>query len=425
MRPHRGVWWSLPLFLMLLLSAFQTGQTQGKADQAKQQLDRLRSEIKEYEKRLTETRSREKDLLGELEDLEREVALRTELVQKLQVEQQRTQEALETSGRELQTIEGILVHTRQDSLRTELDRGALNDLVARRAVYTYKHFHRDLLKAALTSGSLMQWLTRQEYLRRIAAVDNRNLDQLERKNQRLAALGNDLVRRQTAESSRLLKYQEIAAYNDRLLKETSSAAAKLQDRRADREKLLTRLRKDRDLIARQLQEKKDAALQVENLIKSLESKRAKATTLLPLPKLSALDLPFPQMRGKLAWPTQGEVVGRFGLQRHEKLATVTENPGIDIEASEGTPVISVSSGEVTKITWLRGYGNTVIVDHREGYYTVYAHLGQIQVREGQVVRTGEALGRIGQSGSTAGPRLHFEVWVKREKQDPLDWLAGK
>ncbi len=398
-------------------------QAQESSDHAKQ-LDRLRGEIQEFENRLKESRTREKGVMSELERLDKDVALRSELVRRLADEKKRTQKSLETSRRELENIQGSLVRTRQDSLRTELDRDALTDLVAKRAVYTYKHFRRDLLKATLTSGSLMQWLTRQEYLKRITAVDQGNLNQLQRKNQKLAALGNNLAQRETVESSRLQKYQAMVSYNERLLKESSRETALLKKRRAERETLLKRVRQDREFIAQQLQEKKEAASRVEDLIKSLETKRAKASTTVPPPK-TILDAPFATLRGRMTWPAQGSVVGRFGLQRHEKLSTLTENPGIDIEAEEGAPVISVCSGEITKITWLRGFGNTVIVDHRDGYYTVYAHLEQIQVREGQVIRAGESLGQVGQSGSLAGPRLHFEIWSKREKQNPLDWLAKK
>ena len=92
---------------------------------------------------------------------------------------------------------------------------------------------------------------------------------------------------------------------------------------------------------------------------------------------------------------------------------------------KGAEVKILPTGQITKITWLRGYGNTILIDHKDGYYTVYAHLGTILVREGQIVEAGEVIARVGQSGTLEGPRLHFEIWAQREKQDPLSWLVSR
>lgn len=415
----------LALLLATLPSGWAggTGLSQEEADQASQQLERLRQEIQEFEKRISESQNREKNLLGELEDFDREIALRLELIQKLEQERNRAQRSLEATQRELGLLQVEIGKTRSDSIHTAQERDSLAALVSRRAIYTYKHLQRDVLKAILTSHSVVQMLTRQEYIKRIAAADRRNLLYLDQKNQKLIRLGNELAERQNEQSVRLERYRKIAQYKNELIEEGNSEAELLKKRRQDRESLLKRIRQDQDLLRTQLADKKLAAQRIESLIKSLEARRESLPT--PPGVTWAPAIPFSQLRGKLNWPTLGRVVSRFGLQRHQKLATVTENPGIEIEAKEGTPVSSVCTGQITKITWLRGYGNTVIMDHHDGYYTVYAHLGQILVREGQIVSGGEMIGRVGQSGSLSGPRLHFEVWAKREKQDPITWLVPR
>ena len=397
--------------------------TQEEADQATQQLDRLRKEIREYENRISESQSRERDLLDELEDFDREIDLRRKLIQKLEEERNRAQASLVKTRRELDDLQVEIESTRRDSIRTAQERDSLAVLVSRRAIYTYKYFRRDVLKAILTSHSAVQMLTRQKYISRIAEADRNNLQSLDQKNAKLISLGNDLTARKTEESIRFDRFRRTAKYKEELIAEENLEAEQLKKRRADRETLLKRIRKNQDLLRIQLSEKKLAAQRIESLIKTLETQREN----LPVqPEVTwKPEIPFDQLKGKMNWPAMGSVVSRFGLQRHEKLATVTENPGIEIEASEGTPVVSVSAGQVTKITWLRGYGNTVIVDHRDGYYTVYAHLDQIFIREGQVISGGEMIGRVGQSGSLSGPRLHFEIWAKREKQDPLVWLIPR
>ncbi len=397
--------------------------TQEEADQASQQLERLRREIKDFESRISESQSREKDLLDELEDFDREINLRRKLIQKLEDERNRAQASLAKTRRELNVLQAEIKSTRRDSIRTAQERDSLAALVSRRAVYTYKYFRRDVLRAILTAHSAVQMLTRQKYISRIAEADCNNLQRLDRKNAKLIQLGNDLSARKAEESIRLDRFRRTAKYKEELIAEENLETELLKKRRLDREALLKRIRKDQDLLRIQLSEKKLAAQRIESLIKTLETQRES----LPVPPEVTWkpEIPFDQLKGKMNWPTMGRVVSRFGLQRHEKLATVTENPGIEIEASEGTPVVSVCAGQVTKITWLRGYGNTVLVDHRDGYYTVYAHLDQILVREGQVLSGGEMIGRVGQSGSLSGPRLHFEIWAQREKQDPLGWLIPR
>jgi len=290
-------------------------------------------------------------------------------------------------------------------------------------VYVYKYFQRDALKALLTSQSVVQMLVRQDFIRRIAEADRRNLIRLDDKNRELASLNERLRGQRLQKSAKLEQYRKTAEYKDGLIQEQNSEAELLAKRRSDREFLLKRIRQDQELLRRQLEEKKLAAQRVESLIKSLESEREG----LPAPPevTWAPEIPFRELKGKMNWPALGRVVSRFGLQKHDRLATVTENPGIAIQAQEGAPVNCVCAGKVTRITWLRGYGNTVIVDHQDGYYTVYAHLGTISVREGQIVSTGDQIGRVGQTGSLEGPRLHFEIWAKREKQDPLGWLVPK
>jgi septal ring factor EnvC (AmiA/AmiB activator) len=421
---RRWAWLLSAIWLGIVGSGSDAFSAPGEAEQAAQQLDRLRREIQEFEKRLSETRHREQNLLGELEDYDREIVLRTELISRLEEEKKRAQQALQSAGRELDAVLERIGKTRTDSINTAKEKEALADLVKRRTIYAYKYLKRDIFKSLFTSRSVLQWFTRQEYLRRIAAADRSNLMRLDQKDQELAEISSELAQRRAQVDQRLQQYQKAAAYKEKLLQEESTEADILKKRRTEREALLKKVRQDKTALSQQLEEKKQAAQRIESLIRTLEKERESAPVV-PPPAALIPEIPFQQLQGKLDWPTLGRVVAKFGLQKHEKLATVTENPGIDIEAQEGAPVTAVSAGTVTKITWLRGYGNTIIVDHRDGYYTVYAHLGQIQVKEGQTVRRGERIADVGQSGSISGPRLHFEIWAKREKQDPLLWLSSR
>jgi murein DD-endopeptidase MepM/ murein hydrolase activator NlpD len=120
---------------------------------------------------------------------------------------------------------------------------------------------------------------------------------------------------------------------------------------------------------------------------------------------------------------RGKVTTGFGRQKHPKHGTVTFNSGIDIAALEGTPVRCVARGQVEYVDWLDGYGRMVVVNHGGGYYTLYAHLLESLVVVGQSIEPGGILGRVGDSGSLDGAKLHFEVRSKADPVDPRAWLG--
>ncbi len=127
----------------------------------------------------------------------------------------------------------------------------------------------------------------------------------------------------------------------------------------------------------------------------------------------------PPVAGKLSWPVAGGTVtsgfGKRGRSFHD---------GIDIGAPAGAAVLAAEDGEVIYSDFLRGYGNVIIVRHREGLATVYAHNQNNGVREGQQVRRGEAIATVGNSGRTIGANLHFEVRQDNVAHDPLYFLPA-
>ena len=103
------------------------------------------------------------------------------------------------------------------------------------------------------------------------------------------------------------------------------------------------------------------------------------------------------------------MVAEYGPQVNPRFGTKTFRNGIDIEASEGSNITAVFPGHVVYTGWFRGYGNLIIVDHGGEYYTLYAHVADIQVTEGDDVKQGQMIGTVGDTGSLQGPRLYFEV----------------
>jgi len=120
---------------------------------------------------------------------------------------------------------------------------------------------------------------------------------------------------------------------------------------------------------------------------------------------------------------RGQLVGNFGPEKHPRFGTVINNNGIDIAADIGTPVRSVAKGRVEYTSDdYASYGPIVIIDHGDGYRTLYAHLSEINVAVGQEIASGAVIGRVGEAGSLKGPVLHFEVRKGGAALDPAGWL---
>jgi len=123
----------------------------------------------------------------------------------------------------------------------------------------------------------------------------------------------------------------------------------------------------------------------------------------------------------LPWPTVSrQLLHGYGAYRSPVTGTTFENPGIDIKTPVGSNVVCVGNGEVSSVSWLPGFGSLVIVDHRNGFRTVYANMTSVTVRQGSSVRAGSLLGTSGES--VDGAFVHFEVWRGRDRSNPLTYL---
>ena len=123
------------------------------------------------------------------------------------------------------------------------------------------------------------------------------------------------------------------------------------------------------------------------------------------------------------WPVDGKLESGFGGRRNPFGGSSFEfHSGQDIDAPYGAPVIAGASGKVAFAGWQNGYGQLVVIDHGGGLTTRYGHLSRIDVNEGQTVTRAEFLGRVGSTGRSTGPHLHYEVRINDEPVNPLQYL---
>ncbi len=131
---------------------------------------------------------------------------------------------------------------------------------------------------------------------------------------------------------------------------------------------------------------------------------------------------FSLSRGRLGMPVEGPIITSYGPSRNSNDSSFTFEAGIDIRADKGEPVRSVFKGEVIYAEWLKGYGNLMIINHGDNFYTLYAHVQEFFKKKGEWVDIGEVIALTGDTGSIRGTCLHFEVRHHGRPVDPMKWL---
>lgn len=189
---------------------------------------------------------------------------------------------------------------------------------------------------------------------------------------------------------------------------------------------LEQARKKGAEIAAELEELKKTARSLSDFLENFEKKQAAAAKK-PLESGGRM----PVARHSLPWPVRGRVVSRFGKEQLEALKTWVLNEGIKIAASSDEPVLCVEAGEVIYAGRFRTYGNVVIVDHKQGFFSIYGQLGSIAAQKGQQLASGGRVGTVGREQQTALNEdadrsvLYFELRVGSRAVNPQEWLSAR
>ncbi len=208
------------------------------------------------------------------------------------------------------------------------------------------------------------------------------------------------------------KKEKLSLEND-LEEQIQIMAAK----RAQRASLLDDIRSQRTLEMAAIESLKQAAKNLNIIIKSLSSAAVPSDQ---IKKKSAKD--FTSLKGLLNMPVKGKIKYFFGPYKNSKFNVVNFRSGIVIQADKGEPIRAVFDGKILYASWFKGYGNMIIVDHGDNYYTVYAHAEELFASKGDIVEKGEVVATVGDTGSLIGPSLHFEVRHYGKPVNPLKWM---
>jgi len=307
---------------------------------------------------------------------------------------------------EISKLEGRLLANKQ-----ELDN--LRERYEKRVVATYKRGKLSSLEKVLSSTTWRQAVYRTKYLKVISDIEQQMQKRIR---SLLVNIGQDK-----------LKLEAAMRRNIALKREQEQQRKFIRQKKVVKEKELRKIRESQSELANYLNEKKAGLKQLEEVQRKIlqDKARFERAERIKRQQQALRTKSFSELKGKLPWPAGGRVVAKFGRQWNSKLKTTTENPGIDIKGKPGSEIRTVLNGVVTTITYIRGYGTTIIVDHGGGFYTVYSHVTNIQTNVDSEVRAGDVIAYMGDSGSVNGSMLHFEIWGKSQKLNPEKWLQKK
>ncbi len=225
---------------------------------------------------------------------------------------------------------------------------------------------------------------------------------------------------------RIIKHHET--YTDQLEHEIERIAQKTTKltHTVDKLRRLKRIKAAKLDTLRQLYEERDALLASirgkratkQQLLAELKHERNRLTSLIG--ELTPAEQPPSEV--SFIWPLHGKIVARFGLTRDPEYNIRIPNPGINISAPLHTPVRAAATGEVVYADWFRGFGKLVIIDHKNGWFTVYGYMMELTVTKGTTVRQGDLIGYVGVAPWRNKPTLHFEIRRGSKPIDPLKWL---
>ena len=386
-------------FQGLILSQRSQPDSQKELEVQNSAIQSLKDEINATKKRIQSEGRKEKSSVRRVSNLSEEISLLQQLLKEIKKEEKLLVADISRSERKIGESEEEL-----DTLRTRY---------ARRLSTIYKKGQISNLEKILSSTSWRQAIYRTKYLKIISEIDQKTHDTIR---SLLIQIG-----RQKLELEAVLRKKR------RLKRDREKTLASVRSKKKKEQRELVNIRKSQKDLKVYLTEKQAGVKQLEDIIKKIQEDFARSEREERIRKQQMVlkSKEFPKLKGQLQWPAEGRVITKFGRQWNPKLKTTTENPGIDIKGKPGSQIRSVLGGVVTTITFIRGFGTTIIIDHGGGFYTVYSHVTNVETNEDSQVRSGDVIAYMGDSGSINGSQLHFEIWGQGKKLNPEYWLKRK
>ena len=380
---------ALVLCLVATLPAKAQEPSDARLRAQQEELARIRREREDLQRRMRGLQSKVHDISEEVDNINRQHNATVRVVRSL--------------DEQLTTLNGEVEHTTANLVRAQDEVQVKQAVLRRRLVEIYKRGPLFTFEVLLSAKSFGDLVARYKYLHILAQRDRTVLHRVDHLRETIIGQRRQLVSLQSGvEQNRTEKAQE---------------ASRLQTLEEVRERSLAKVQQDAKRAKARLAELARSEARLNSVIANLETIRRRSGAAAVASTLRTSDL------GRLDWPVEGEIIYRFGRVINPNNTTTRWN-GIGIAAGQGTVVRSVSSGEVVLADVMGTYGNTIIVEHGGGDYSVYGSLSTMAVSKGARVSKGQVIGSVGATDPALPAHLHFEIRRGGPAVDPLDWLRG-
>ncbi len=377
------------VLLALTLSSCPGALAQQDISELEKRLAKIKEEIQVLEAKIRQEKTKESTLLTQLDSISWQKKLIRNELSLLAIQMEKT-------TRELSSLKDDITR-----LKKKLDReqqGMEQTLVA---LYKYGKFN--FLQFLLETENISALFAESKHLSLLASHQQTIISDYLKT---MSALKH-------AELSQEAKKEEIG----QLVRDTDQKKRELEAQEAEGRELIRKIQINKKNYEQALKEQNERAEQLQSLMKKLAAQEI----ILPFKFV-----PFYEKKGKLSWPISGKIITRFGLERHQQFNTITMNNGIEISPQKGSSVVSsIHPGKVVFAEYFQGYGNLLIIDHGMNYYSLYGRCAEFLVNKGDLVREGQAIAIVGDTGSLKGVSLYLEIRFKTKPLDPLQWLKRR
>jgi len=395
------------LSICLLFTSVGVNPDQGVA--ASSELSKINAQIEKLKKEMAEAEKAKKEREKELERVRNYQELGMAEVARLDSEIAATNKEIENLNKQIADIEENLRLTVEELIAAEERVESRDALMKSRIQFMYMHGFVNYLDVLLSSTSFTDFLNRLDALQAIVTQDKSILamniadKMLVEQNKKNIEAQLDYVASLQEQTEKLLADLEVKK-QDKMVAVASWEA---------KEQELEHISEEDERKIMELADEQAALVKKQRALQD-EEKRKKVSE---------------YTGGQFTWPVPDSqrITSYWGTRIHPITGKKHTHSGHDIGAPSGTKIVAAASGTVVLAQWYGGFGNTVIIEHKEGLRTLYGHIknGGIKVKVGDVVEAGEKIAEVGSTGNSTGPHLHFGVYVNGKDVDPDPYLKGK